>query len=56
MDVVVNIRQSTIIPARQKEAWEEFLDILLGRADAEIKNKKAESANSQLAGSAGRSV
>ena len=50
MDAIVNIRQSQDLPARQRKAWEEFLDMLAERAEAKI-NSEGEPVCTKLAGS-----
>jgi len=51
MEVILRIKQSKDIPSRQQKAWNEFLDMLMERAEAEI-NNEAELVNCDLAGSA----
>jgi len=51
MDVIVNIKQSKDVPARQQKAMDEFIEMLQVRAEAET-NNEAELASHHLAGSA----
>jgi hypothetical protein len=39
MEVIVNLKQSKVASARQLKAWDEFLDMLLERAEAKLKKK-----------------
>jgi len=50
-EVILRIQRSNAIPPRQQKAWNEFLDMLVERAEAEI-NNEAESVSHQLTGSA----
>lgn len=38
--VVVNIKPGERVPARQQKAWDEFLDMLVERAEAKISKER----------------
>lgn len=50
--VIVNIKQSAEVPARQRQAWREFLDMLVERAEA-VGTAKVEARDYQSRGGSG---
>ena len=55
MAVIINIRPSKNIPARQQKAWDEFLDMLMERAEAMLESGKSEGEKSYAEGKANTS-
>jgi len=40
MAVIVNVKPSKDVPPKQKQAWGEFLEMILARAEAELEREK----------------